>query len=77
MRSGTTQRFVAVNLMLLISAFQEQISHKPKCTLCTTQNFGQPLSSISPGTTHEKLETMVLQNFGVNKVHYGLCENGE
>ena len=26
----------------------------------------------------EKLETMVVQNSGwVNKVHYGLCENGE
>ena len=26
----------------------------------------------------EKLETMVMQNFGrVNRVRYGLCENGE
>ena len=26
----------------------------------------------------EKLETMAIQNFGgVNRVHYGLCENGE
>ena len=28
--------------------------------------------------TQEKLETIVMQNFGgVNKIHYGLCENGE
>ena len=27
--------------------------------------------------TQEKLETMVMQNLEVNKMHYGLCENGE
>ena len=28
--------------------------------------------------SEEKSKTMVMQNFGgVNKVHYGLCENGE
>ena len=27
--------------------------------------------------TQEKLETMIMQNLGVNKVHYGLCEIGE
>ena len=27
--------------------------------------------------TQEKLETIVLQNWGVNKVHHGLCENDE
>ena len=27
--------------------------------------------------THEKMETMVTQNSGNNKVHYGLCENGD
>ena len=27
--------------------------------------------------TQEKLETVVMQNYGVNKLHYGLCENGE
>ena len=27
--------------------------------------------------TQEKLETMVMQILGVNKMHYGLCENGE
>jgi len=64
-RSGTTQRFIAVDQLLFnILAFKEPISHEPKCTLCTTQNFAQPLSSISPGTTQEKLETMVLQIFG-------------
>ena len=26
--------------------------------------------------TQEKLEKMVMQNFGVNKRHYGLCEKG-
>ena len=27
--------------------------------------------------TQEELETMVVQNVEVNKVHYGLSENGE
>ena len=27
--------------------------------------------------TQEKLETMVMKNLEVNKMHYGLCENGE
>ena len=27
--------------------------------------------------TQEELETMVVQNVEVNKVHYGLCENDE
>ena len=26
---------------------------------------------------YAKLETMVMQNLEVNKMHYGLCENGE
>ena len=26
--------------------------------------------------TQEKLETVVMQILGVNKVHYGLCESG-
>ena len=41
--------------------------------ITTVSNFSWVLQS-----SQEKLKTMVLQNFGgINKVHYGLCENGE
>ena len=66
--------------------------HKPKCTLftppppppqfCLTIVFD---FSWDDCTTHEKFEMMVMQIFfrvgsgggGANKIHYGLCENGE
>ena len=38
------------------------------------------LFPISPGyyyQSREKSKPMVMYYFGVNKVHYGLCENGE
>ena len=33
--------------------------------------------SLDACYSQEKLETMVMQNLGVNKVHDGLCENAQ
>ena len=46
--------------------------------LVSTQKFGiNIVFSWDDCNTHEKLETMVMKNLRVDKVHYGLCENGD
>ena len=44
----------------------------PKFCITIVSNFSWVLQS-----SQEKSKTMVFQNWGVNKVHYGLCENSE
>ena len=52
----------------------------PQICIAILSNFSWVLQS-----SQEKSKTMVIQNFlfleegggGVNKVHYGVCENGE
>ena len=44
----------------------------PKFCITTVFDF-----SWDDYNTQEKLETMVMQILGVNKMDYGLCENGE
>ena len=51
------------------------------CTLFTPHNFAQLLSSMSLGTTvlpRRNWKKKVYVKFGgVNRLHFGLCENGE
>ena len=46
--------------------------YPPKFCITVVSNFSWVLQS-----SQEKSKTMVMQHLGVNKVHYGLCENGE
>ena len=44
----------------------------PKFCINVVFNFSRILQS-----SQEKSKTKAMQNFGINKVHYDLCENGE
>ena len=56
--------------------FNSTFSHRPQCTLLSPLKFCITMVFFSLGTT--ALEKMVMQNFGgINKVHYGLCNNDE
>ena len=59
-----------------IAFFNSTFSHRPQCTLLSPLKFCITVVFFSLGTT--ALEKMVMQNFGgINKVHYGLCNNDE
>ena len=73
---GYGQILIMFFVCLFVAFTNFHVNHNAPClppTFCTTIVFD---FSWDDCNTQDKLETMVMQNFGgVNKVHYGRCES--